>query len=173
MRVWEYNISIENFIEIYVGYKLKRINEKQILELCEKEIVASSNELRIAELRQSYIISLNCFIDKILQFCHEDNVNLYDYTGNLFNLPDEHFRIWELDSLLCLSEIDVSDEEKLDKMYELFYFFNFPRRWALNNIIRYSLKESNIMYDDNELINNLKKYIREELDYFWAKSKKA
>lgn len=173
MRVWEYNISIENFIEIYVGYKLKFINEKQILELCEKGIVVSSNELRIVELRQSYIKSLNCFIDKILQFCYEDSVNMYDYTGNIFNLADEYFRIWELDVLLCLSEMDISNEEKLDKIYEFFFIFNFPARWVLSSITRYSLKVGNIMYSDNELINNLNNYIKEELSHFLAKSKKT
>ncbi|HUH50997.1 MAG TPA: DUF2247 family protein [Flavobacterium sp.] len=172
MMIQQHKILIDNFVEVYVGYKLGVISEKQILEFCEKGIIIRSNESRIIELRESYLKSLTCFTDKLIQFCNEDSVPLtYDYTGDLFNLPDEYFRIWELDALLSINKMNLSNEEKLDKVYELFYFFNFPKRWALNSIIKYSLRMRNIMYNDNELINNLNKYIGEELNYFLSRSK--
>jgi|GEM_PF-5947735 len=172
MTIFQHKIPFNNFGEIYVGYRLEIISAKQILEFSEKEMIVKSNKSRTIELKEAYQRSLPCFVDKIISFCCEDDIFFNEkYIDNLFELPDKYFRIWELEFLLSVSEMNISKEEKLDKIYELFYFFSFPKEWALNNFIRYSLKEKNIMYTDIELIYNLNKYINKELVYFIEKQK--
>jgi len=172
MTIFQHKIPFNNFGEIYVGYRLEIISAKQILEFSEKGMIVKSNESRTIELKEAYQRSLPCFFEKIISFCREDDIFFNEeYIDNLFELPDKYFRIWELEFLLSVSETSISEEEKLNKIYDLFYFFNFPKEWALNNFIRYSLKEKNIMYTDSELIYNLNKYIKNELIHFTKKQK--
>ncbi|ATA89511.1 hypothetical protein CGC58_07090 [Capnocytophaga stomatis] len=165
MTLNQYNILIDNFAEIYVDYKLGYISGKEIIELSKKGMIKKSDELRNYFLEDAYLKSENQFIEQIISFCNEDN-NPCDEKDDVFDIPDEYFRIWELDSLLTIHQMNISEEEKLDKVYEAFYSLNFPNRWALNKIIRYSIKTENILYSDAELIKNLENYIEKELCFF-------
>jgi len=99
MKIFQLGILFNNFVEIYIGYKLEFISAKRILELCERKMIIKLDNFKIEELKTEYKKSLFCFVDKIFYFCKkEDNFlpNEEDYNDSLFEIPDKYFRIEEL-----------------------------------------------------------------------------
>jgi len=86
-------------------------------------MIIKLDNFKIEELKTEYKKSLFCFVDKIFYFCKkEDNFlpNEEDYNDSLFEIPDKYFRIWELEMLLRIVEINAINEEKIEKYMKCF-----------------------------------------------------
>lgn len=162
LEISKENIKFNNWMEVYVGFLHSWISASDILKYIENKKIDFCSEEKYIELYWALKESVHDFTKHIGDYIEVDlgykitfNVESLNMEQLIEQIPDEFFKIWELEFLL---RIRNSDRTLSDKIYDIYLtwcdFKYFNVRWEkflwVNNIDN---------GDENELYNNFLNYI--------------
>lgn len=135
MEIFKVNVRFRHFGELYLGLKAGWITPDDILDICQNNLISTSSLDRYTELLLSLEESLSSFLSLIKTYISEDGdvliiKNEDEQNDNVFEyIPNEYFRIWELEFLLEINQLPISNDEKLYEIASLFDKIGFPPQW--------------------------------------------
>ncbi len=157
MEIFKYNIYLSNFEEARVGLIHNLINPSLVINLCLANKILSSNEEKAIKLCVEECASFTEFLEVIEDI---SRIEMQEKNSNFDGL-----RIWKLEDLLKACNEKKDKKEILEKIYELFYFYNFPEDWVKQNFLLYT-QENGYELPIEKLYQNLESFISKERLYF-------
>ena len=160
MEIFKFKIYLSNFKEVRVGLIYNLINPSAIVNLCLENKILSCNEDKVVKLSIEEHSSFTEFLAVIEDI---SRIEMQDKKSDFDGL-----RIWKLEDLLKACSEKKDKQEILDKVYELFYFYNFPDDWVKHNFLLYT-QENGHELPIEKLYQNLENFISKEKIYFSEK----
>jgi len=135
MEIFKQNVYFTKWGEIYLGLKQQWITPQNVFDYCSNSNVQCCNEDRLVNLYLAFDESLYVYYEQIKDFIEEDSATLIvkneDETERDFQyIPHEYWDLWKLEFLLRLKNTECSKQEKLEKIVEYYYLFDFPEEWT-------------------------------------------
>ena len=155
------NINL-NWLRIYVGMKNNWITLKDVFQYAENTLTKSPKiENEIVNLMTSEMDNYS----EVLK--HVENILLKEYNKNILidiDKLNEIEKIWHLGFLMEIKKENLSINEKLLKISELWASFNYPKSWE-GFIFYMPVKKNEInvkQHNDKKLYNGFLLFIESE-----------
>lgn len=165
MEIFLHNFVFKSWGEVYLGYKMNWLQPKLILDYCLQKKIKSCDKGRYVALSNALDESLYEFLELIKKYVIQDKntpiIKNEDERENTMDyIPGEYWEVWKLEFLLRVVKNTSSIEERSEKIYELFYRFNFPNDWQSFIIYSSIYPKASL----KELDSNMYKYLEKKIE---------
>jgi hypothetical protein len=167
LEIFKEGVVFRYWGELYAGCKAQWISPRDVLNFCENDKIRTSNAERYMALYLALDDSLFSFYEQVKSFIIKDKdipiVKNEDELENYFfyYISHKYFRIWELEFLLKIKKLSISDIEKLEEIASVFDKMNYPEQWK--RFLYYQPQGNRKFLNFSELYYNFLSYVEQEI----------